>query len=144
MNSPLGSVQLAATSLYVTDLDKAVAWYREKLGWEPMASGVDTHRYAAYLVGGTTVVLEPREAAMEPAEPGHESTTINLVVDRDPSEVRDDLIERGVSCGGLVPSPNYSSFLVRDLDGNRFYVTRPITAEAQRALDETRPKIQPG
>jgi hypothetical protein len=79
---------------------------------------------------------------MEPAEPGHESTAINLVVDRDPADVRDVLSERGASCSELVMSPSLSSFLVRDLDGNRFYVTRPITPEAQQATGETRNATQ--
>jgi catechol 2,3-dioxygenase-like lactoylglutathione lyase family enzyme len=140
---PLGEVALAATSLYVSDLDKAVAWYEDKLGLRPMTIGTDQHGYAAYAIGGAIVVLEPREAAMEAAEPGRESTTINLVVDRDPASVREDLVARGVACGALVPSPNFSSFLIRDLDGNRFYVTKPVTAEAKEALDDTSQRPHP-
>ena len=128
--SPLGTIQLAATSFYVSDIDAAVAWYDEKFGLQPAMVGVDGHRYASFVMGGAFVVLEPREAALEPADPGPETTTVNLIVDRDPREARQELIGRGVACGELVESPNYLSFLVRDVDGNRFYVTRPHPKES--------------
>jgi catechol 2,3-dioxygenase-like lactoylglutathione lyase family enzyme len=131
---PLGAVSLAATTMYVRDLDAAVSWYRESLGLEPMVIGRDQHGYAAYQFGASIVVLEPLEAAVEPAGPGSESTTVNLVIDRDPTEVREDLLRRGVTCGRLIPSPNFVSFLMRDPDGNRFYVTRPVTQEAREQL----------
>ena len=82
--SPLGMIQLAATSFYVSDIDAAVAWYDEKFGLQPAMAGVDGHRYASFVLGGSFVVLEPREAALEPADPGPETTTVNLIVDRDP------------------------------------------------------------
>ena len=132
---PLGTVTLAATSLYVADLDAAVAWYRDVLGLEPAVLGRDGDRYASYLLGGVFVVLEPVTAALEAAGPGGESTTVNLLVDRDPAEVRLELLGRGVVCGPLVTSPGFSSFLVRDLDGNRFYVTRPASDEGRRAVE---------
>ena len=49
------------------------------------------------------------------------------MVDRDPAEVLADLMARGVTCGEVVHS-GYVSFLMRDLDGNRFYVSRPKDA----------------
>ena len=134
--SPLGSIGLAATTLYVSDLDAAVAWYGEALGLEPMSLGKDAERYASYLVGGAILVLEPLQAAIDAAAPGAESTTVNLVVDRDPAAVRAELLERGVRCSALVSSPHFSSFLVRDPDGNRFYVTRPATEEAAAQVVE--------
>jgi catechol 2,3-dioxygenase-like lactoylglutathione lyase family enzyme len=141
--SPLGEVGVAATTLYVSDLDKAIEWYRDKLGLEPTMPGADGHRYAGYLLGGVFVVLEPIEAALESSGPGAESTTINLVVGREPAVVRDALQVRGVECGPLVDSPGFSSFLIRDLDGNRFYVTRPHTPQGKesvrRALEESSP-----
>ena len=133
---PLGEIGLAATTFYVSDLDTALAWYEETLGLEPMTVGTDGDRYAAYLVGGSILVLEPRAAAMEPANPGSESTTINLVTDKDPAAVRAELVLRGVVCSDIVGSPHYSSFLIRDLDGNRFYVSRPVTEEARQDLTD--------
>ena len=135
-DSPLGNVGLVAITLYVANLDVALAWYAENFGLEPMSVGSDGHRFAAFSIGGAIVVLEPIEAALEPADRGAENTTLNVMVDRDPAEVRADLVSRGVACGELVFS-NYVSFLVRDLDGNRFYVSRAATDQAQRAVDAT-------
>lgn len=135
-NSPLGNIELAATSLYVSDLDAAVSWYEEMLGLTPIAVGTDGHGYASFMMGAGIVVLEPLEAALEPAKPGQENTTVNLVVTRDPAEVRDDLLGRGVPCGPLVASPNFVSFLIRDLDGNRFYVTRPVSQQAKDSVSQ--------
>jgi catechol 2,3-dioxygenase-like lactoylglutathione lyase family enzyme len=133
-DEPLGSVGMVATSLYVADLDAAVNWYRDKLGLEPMMIGKDGHRYASYSLGGSIVVLEPIEAALEPEALGADNTTLNVVVDRDPVTVHADLTARGVKCSDLAISPNFVSFLMRDLDGNRFYITRPSTQEAQRSV----------
>jgi catechol 2,3-dioxygenase-like lactoylglutathione lyase family enzyme len=131
---PLGTIELAATSLYVADLDAAVAWYSDKLGLEPMAVGSDGHQYATFLVGNTLVVLEPIAAALEYPDRRADSTTVNLIVDRDPIEVRAELLDRGVTCGPIVES-SFASFLLRDLDGNRYYVTRPVTPEAKAGVD---------
>lgn len=136
-NKPLGTVHLAATTLYVRDLDAAVVWYREMLGLEPMVIGRDAHGYAAYQIGTSILVLEPLEAALESAPPGSESTTVNVIVDRDPADAREDLLARGVKCGPMVVSPGFHSFLMRDLDGNRFYITRPVSQEAQEQLEAT-------
>lgn len=137
--SPLGAVEVVATSLYVSDLEAAIAWYAGKLGLYPMMVGRDGDRYATFLVAGTLIVLEPLTAALEPGQPGSESSTINLLVSREPSDVRTELMERGVSCSELVASPNYVSFLIRDLDGNRFYVSRAVSQEARDAVRDVAP-----
>ena len=142
--SPLGTIELMATTLYVADLDAAVAWYRESLGLEPVMAGSDAERYASYLFGAGIAVLEPLTAALEAAPPGAESTTVNVIVDRDPAEVREALLARGVRCGPLVVSPHYCSFLMRDLDGNRFYVTRGITEDARRSQAEVTKAVTQG
>lgn len=133
--SPLGKIQLAATTFYVADLDAALGWYEEKLGLIPVSVGKDGHRYASFVLGSAILVLEPIEAALEPTKQGTENTTINLVVDADPLVVRDQLMQRDVPCGPAVVS-NFISFLVRDLDGNRFYVTRPANEGAQEAVQD--------
>lgn len=135
VQSPLGTIELAATTFYVSDLDVAIAWYEETLGLQPTMAGADGDRYAAFSMGATFVVLEPSGAAMEPAAPGSESTTINLIVDREPAEVREELLARGVTCSEVLESPNYRSFLMRDVDGNRFYVSRPVTRDALRDVN---------
>ena len=134
--SPLGHIQLAATSFYVADLDAAVGWYEEKLGLTPVSVGKDGHRYASFVLGRAIMVLEPIEAALEPTDLGTENTTINLVVDEDPHTVREQLVQRDVPCGPAVESPNFVSFLVRDLDGNRFYVTRPANQAARGSVQD--------
>jgi catechol 2,3-dioxygenase-like lactoylglutathione lyase family enzyme len=128
---PLGTVSVAATTLYVADLDAAVAWYDAVLGLTPVMVGADGHRYATYQIAGGLVVLEPIEAAIDPAPPGSESTTINLVVDRDAAEIRATLLGHGVTCSELVPSPNFRSFMFRDLDGNRYYIAQPVARASQ-------------
>jgi catechol 2,3-dioxygenase-like lactoylglutathione lyase family enzyme len=132
IQSPLGTVDAAVTSLYVADLDAAIHGYDAMLGLQPVSVGDDVHPHAAYQLGGSLVVLEPIEAALEPAVPASENTTINLLVSRDASKVRRELLGRGVRCGEMADSPHYSSFLIRDLDGNRFHVSQPLSDEAQR------------
>jgi catechol 2,3-dioxygenase-like lactoylglutathione lyase family enzyme len=134
IQSPLGTVDAAVTSLYVADLDAAVRWYETVLGLLPLsvANVDDVHPHAAFHLGGSLVVLEPIEAALERAEPAAENTTINLLVRRDASQVRTELLRRGVRCSEMADSPHYSSFLMRDLDGNRFYISQPVSHEAQR------------
>lgn len=140
---PLGRVTLAATTFYVNDLDAAVTWYEDVLGWTPLMRGTDAERYASYLVGGAILVLEPRTAALEAAAPGAESTTINLLVERDPAEVRAALLRRDVECGPVVASPHYCSFLFRDLDGNRYYASRPATEQAARDVLQVTATVTP-
>jgi catechol 2,3-dioxygenase-like lactoylglutathione lyase family enzyme len=140
MNSaagPLGEVAMIATTLYVADLDKAIEWYRDRLGLEPTTVGTDAFPFASYLLGGALVVLEPIEAALEAAGLGSGSTTVNVVVKRDPVAIYDALSSRGVECSRLAESPGYASFLMRDLDGNRFYVTKPRTPEAQASVESS-------
>jgi catechol 2,3-dioxygenase-like lactoylglutathione lyase family enzyme len=134
-STPLGNVEVIATTLYVSDLDKAMAWYEEKLGWRPTMEGTDGDRYATYLMAGTLIVLEPLAAALEPSEPGRESSTINVLIDKDPRQVRDELLQRGVVCSDLVES-NFLSFLIRDADGNRFYISRAVSQEARDAVSD--------
>jgi catechol 2,3-dioxygenase-like lactoylglutathione lyase family enzyme len=122
-DSPLGTIGMCALTLYVADLDKAVDWYSEKLGLSPLALGSDGHRYASFSLGGSIVVLEPIEAALEPEPLGSDNSTLNVLVEDDPVAVRAALLERGVTCGEIVVS-GFVSFLMRDLDGNRFYITR--------------------
>ncbi|HUC36902.1 MAG TPA: VOC family protein [Acidimicrobiales bacterium] len=136
VESPLGNIGLVAISLYVSDLEVAVSWYSDKLGLHPMSLGTDQHRFAAYSIGGAIVVLEPVEAALEALGPGSESTTLNVMVDRDLTEVRAELVSRGVPCGEVAASAHYGFFLVRDVDGNRFYISRPVSDEARSATAE--------
>jgi catechol 2,3-dioxygenase-like lactoylglutathione lyase family enzyme len=133
IQSPLGTVDAAVTSLYVADLQAAIRWYETALGLQPVSvANGGVHPHAAYHLGRSLVVLEPIRAALEPVELGAENTTINLLVRREASQVRQELLRRGVRCSEMADSPHYSSFLIRDLDGNRFYVSQPLSVEAQQ------------
>lgn len=127
---------MAADSLYVSDLDASVAWYRDVLGLEPIFEGKDKHPFATYNVGGFLFVLEPTRALWQGAgQTGSGAATINLVTDRSPAEILDELRAAGVDCSDIVDSPGFSSFLFKDPDGNRFYITRPITAAAAAEVE---------
>lgn len=132
---PLGNLSMAAASLYVADLDASVAWYRDVLGLEPVHEGKDAHRYATYQVGGFLFVLEPTDALWQgKGMTGSGAATVNLVTDRDPREVRTELLARGVACSEVVES-GFDSFLLTDPDGNRFYVTKPRTKQARTEVE---------
>ncbi|MHB8438885.1 MAG: VOC family protein [Acidimicrobiales bacterium] len=130
--SPLGEIRMAALTIYVRDLDAAVAWYEEKLGLVPLAHGNAEHPFATFHLGGALVVLEPITEALEASPMGSDNATMNLLVERDPHDLRAELVERGVQCGRVVSSSSFASFLVRDLDGNRFYVAKPLKDAAGR------------
>src|SRR5580704_5968883 len=103
-SGPLGEVALAATTLYVADLDAALRWYSDVLGLTPAMVGTDGHPYATFRLGGALVVLEPIEAALEPNPPGAESSTVNLIVQRPAADVHRELVDKGVGCGAIVDS----------------------------------------
>jgi catechol 2,3-dioxygenase-like lactoylglutathione lyase family enzyme len=134
IKSPLGTVDVAVTSVYAADLDAAIRWYEAALGLQPVSVGDDVHPHAAFQLGASLIVLEPISEALEPAVPASENTTINLLVRRDASEVREELLRRGVRCSDMVDTPQFSSFLLRDLDGNRFYVSQPLSDDAQQRV----------
>lgn len=133
---PLGNLSMAADSLYVSDLDASIAWYRDTLGLVPIFEGTDEHRYATYQVGGFLFVLEPTQALWKGnGVTGSGAATINLVTDRSPADIREELAGKQVECSDIVDSPGFSSFLFTDPDGNRFYVTCPRTKKAKAEVD---------
>lgn len=130
----LGTLSMMATSLYVRDMAAAVDWYRDVLGVEPIFEGSDAHPYATYQVGSALFVLEPTDALWQgKGMTGSGAATLNLITDREPADVLSDLRAKGADCSDIVDSPGFSSFLVTDPDGNRFYVTKPVN---QKAVDE--------
>ena len=132
MQSPLGPIDMAPTSLYVADLDAAIRWYEAALGLQPVSIGDEIHPHAAYQFGASLIVLEPIAEALEPAPLGSENATINIMVSRDASEIRQKLLRRAVRCSEMENTVHYHSFLIRDLDGNRFYVSQPVSQQAER------------
>jgi catechol 2,3-dioxygenase-like lactoylglutathione lyase family enzyme len=132
VESPLGPIDIAPTTLYVGDLEASIRWYESALGLQPVSIGDEIHPHAAYQLGASLIVLEPITAALEPAPLGSENATINILVSRDASEVRRELLRRGVRCSEMADSIHYSAFLIRDLDGNRFHVSQPLSQQAER------------
>jgi catechol 2,3-dioxygenase-like lactoylglutathione lyase family enzyme len=54
IQSPLGTLDAAVTSLYVAALDAAIHWYEAMLGLQPASVGDDVHPDAAYQPGRVT------------------------------------------------------------------------------------------
>jgi catechol 2,3-dioxygenase-like lactoylglutathione lyase family enzyme len=124
--APLGPIAAGAVTLYVHDLDASIEWYRDALGVEPVSVSHDEFAYARYLAAGLAFVLEPAHAATDPGDSDRTgAAALNLVVEHDPADIRAALVERGVTCTPLKESPRFATFLVRDPDGHRIYVTRP-------------------
>lgn len=135
--SVLGNLSMMATSLYVKDMAASVDWYRDVMGLEPVFEGSDAHPYATYQVGSALFVLEPTDALWQgKGMVGSGACTLNLVTDRAPADVLADLRAKGADCSDIVDSPGFSSFLVTDPDGNRFYVTQPVNAKAVAEVAE--------
>ena len=131
IQNPLGPIDIAPTSLYVADFDASIRWYEDALGLQPVSTGDEIHPFAAYMLGPSLIVLEPIAEAWEPAPPGSGNATINILVSRDASEIRQELVRRGVRCSEMANTIHYHSFLIRDLDGNRFYVSQPVSQQAE-------------
>jgi catechol 2,3-dioxygenase-like lactoylglutathione lyase family enzyme len=119
-------VSYAAVTLYVDDIDVSVRWYADVLGLHPADRAADEFPYARYEVGRLALVLEPAYAATDPVDSDRTgAAALNLVVDRDPADIRNGLVAQGVDCTEIHESPKFATFLLRDPDGHRLYVTRP-------------------
>jgi catechol 2,3-dioxygenase-like lactoylglutathione lyase family enzyme len=120
------ALRAAAVTFYVGDVAASIEWYREALGLEPVAVTEDAFPYAVYDVSGLRLVLEPAHAATD----GHDSdrtgaAALNLVVTGDLEPIRQALLDAGSACTEIKRSPRFESFLVRDPDGHRVYLSRP-------------------
>ena len=65
MNPPPPVAGIVETILYVEDLARAVAFYRDELGLEPMTG--DATRFQAFRVGAQVLLLFKRGGTLEPA-----------------------------------------------------------------------------
>jgi len=117
---------MAATVVRVRDLRASVAWYRGKLGLEPIHVGEDgpDHPIASFVIGGSVVWQLPVDEAVARND-AETSTYVVAVMNTDLAPVRNLLVERGVEVGELRRSANYAFFWFYDLDGNRFELSRP-------------------
>jgi hypothetical protein len=73
--------------------------------------------------------------AQRPREHSDQSTYVVAVVKGDLEALRGSLESRGVEVGQLRRSANNEFFWFWDPDGNRFELSRPITAEYREAAD---------
>ena|ERR1700759_2809264 len=122
---------MTATVVRVRDVQASVAWYRDKLGLEPIHVGEDgpDHPIASFVIAGAVVSLWQLPVEQTLARPNPETSTyLVAVMNTDLAPVRNLLTERGVDVDELRRSANHEFFWFYDLDGNRFELSRPNSA----------------
>jgi len=119
---------MAATVVRVRNLRASVAWYRDKLGLEPVHVGEDgpDHPIASFVIAGSLVSLWQLPVDGTVARNDTETSTyVVAVMNTDLAPVRNLLVERGIEVGELRRSANHEFFWFYDLDGNRFELSHP-------------------
>jgi catechol 2,3-dioxygenase-like lactoylglutathione lyase family enzyme len=117
--------------LRVRDVAAAVRWYREKFGLEPIHVGADgpEHPIAAYAIAGSVVSMwQLPDGQTRAREDTDRNTYLVAVMNSDLAPARQALIDRGVTVGEIRRSENNEFFWFYDLDGNRFELSRPLSA----------------
>jgi catechol 2,3-dioxygenase-like lactoylglutathione lyase family enzyme len=120
---------MVATVVRVRDVAASVAWYREKLGLEPIHVGADgpENPIAVYTIAGAVVSLwqlPSNQARVR--EDNDRNTYVVVVLNGDLETARRELIDRGVDIGEVRRSANNEFVWFHDLDGNRFELSRPL------------------
>jgi catechol 2,3-dioxygenase-like lactoylglutathione lyase family enzyme len=120
---------MVSTVVRVRDVAASVAWYREKLGLEPIHVGADgpEHPIAVYTIAGAVVSLwqlPPNQARVR--EDNDRNSYVVVVMNGDLEPARSALIDRGVDVGEVRRSANNEFVWFHDLDGNRFELSRPL------------------
>lgn len=130
---------MVATVLRVRDVATSVRWYRDKLGLEPIHVGSDgpDHPIAAYAIAGSVVSLWQLPAGQTRVRNDNDRNSyVVAVMNRDLEPVRQNLVERGVETGEVRRSANNEFIWFYDLDGNRFELSRPLTARFEAVTAE--------
>ena len=120
---------MVSTVVRVRDVTASVAWYREKLGLEPIHVGADgpEHPIAVYTIAGAVVSLWQLPANQARArEDNDRNSYVVVVMNGDLEPARLALIDRGVDVGEVRRSANNEFVWFHDLDGNRFELSRPL------------------
>jgi catechol 2,3-dioxygenase-like lactoylglutathione lyase family enzyme len=120
---------MVSTVVRVRDVAASVAWYREKLGLEPIHVGADgpEHPIAVYTIAGAVLSLWQLPAGEARVRADNDRNSYVVVVMSDELEpLRQVLIERGVEVGEVRRSANNEFVWFHDLDDNRFEVSRPL------------------
>ena len=120
----------------VSDLDRAIAFYRDQVGFELDHHTVNEHMDVAQLTprgSGCSIVVGNLPSQQEMA-PGSLKGTQLVVADA--AAARDELVSRGVECGDIVVFDERDGgtfFGFSDPDGNTWAVQQ-IKARAERPL----------
>jgi catechol 2,3-dioxygenase-like lactoylglutathione lyase family enzyme len=120
---------MVSTIVRVRDVAASVAWYREKLGLEPIHVGADgpENPIAVYTIAGAVVSLWQLPAhQVRVREENDRNSYVVVVLNGDLEAARRDLIDRGVDVGEVRRSANNEFVWFHDLDGNRFELSRPL------------------
>jgi catechol 2,3-dioxygenase-like lactoylglutathione lyase family enzyme len=120
---------MVSTVVRVRDVAASVAWYREKLGLEPIHVGADgpEHPIAVYTIAGAVVSLwqlPPNQARVR--EDNDRNSYVVVIMNGDLEPARRALIDQGVDVGEVRRSANNEFVWFHDLDGNRFELSRPL------------------
>ena len=127
---------MLATIVRVRDVAVSVEWYRDKLGLEPVHVGSDgpDHPIAAFAIAGSVISLWQLSPGQQRVRDDNDRNTyVVAVTEGDLAPQRAELEACGVEVGELRRSENNEFFWFYDPDGNRFEVTRPLTAEYRDA-----------
>jgi catechol 2,3-dioxygenase-like lactoylglutathione lyase family enzyme len=120
---------MVSTVVRVRDVAASVAWYREKLGLEPIHVGADgpENPIAVYTIAGAVVSLWQLSAnQVRVREDNDRNTYVVIVFNADLEAARRALIDRGVDVGEVRQSANNEFVWFHDPDGNRFELSRPL------------------
>jgi catechol 2,3-dioxygenase-like lactoylglutathione lyase family enzyme len=115
--------------LRVRDVAASVAWYREKLGLEPVHVGADgaDHPFAVFQIAGVTVSMWQLPAGRSRVRLDNDSNTYVVVVtNAELEDVRRTLAARGVDVGEIRRSANNEFLWFHDPDDNRFEISRAL------------------
>jgi catechol 2,3-dioxygenase len=121
----MGIIELGHVNLWVSGLDRSVAFYRDVLGFTQVARGVLKGREVAFFSLGTRhhdlALVEAQGATANAAPPRQGLNHIGLKVGNgldDLRHMRDALIARGVTPSRYVEHRVCQSMHVDDPDGN--------------------------
>ena len=128
--SIFADASMVSTVVRVRDVAASVAWYREKLGLEPIHVGADgsAHPIAVYRIAGSVVSLWqlPAYQARVLADNDRNSYVV-VVVNGELEPARRALIDRGVDVGEVRRSANNEFVWFHDL------VQQPVRIEPPAA-----------
>jgi len=130
-------VLMATVVLRVADLDRAVEWYRDKLGMSLLHRGADgnTPPYAVYDLSGVILTLwELAPGQDRVADDNDRNTYVILVYGGDLVALRTELVAAGVTADAARETTNNRFFWFYDLDDNRWEVSQPTTSLALAGL----------